>query len=327
MGDQTASDMDGGWKQIIEDYLEEFFRFFFPRIHASINFNAKYHFLDKELAKLMVDTESGDRRVDKLIQVQWIDGSVEWILLHVEVQAQRDVDFARRMYVYHYRIWDRYKQPVISLALLADGNPNFRPNHFHRERAGCRLDFRFPIVKLLDYKTEEEMAADPSPFALASLVQLRKIQAGKDVQQRYQFKLAFIRELYSRNYTRDDIIKLFRFMDYILRLPEDLAIQFRQDLESFEEELKMPYVTSVERLAKQEGIEQGIEQGIERGIERGSLQSSRELLLQTIQVRFGQIPEELRVSINACTSTENLSNFHRQALLAKSIDELPRQLT
>jgi len=64
-----------------------------------------------------------------------------------------------------------------------------------------------------------------------------------------------------------------------------------------------------------------------KGIERGSLQSSRELLLQTIQVRFGQIPEELRVSINACTSTENLSNFHRQALLAKSIDELPRQLT
>jgi len=81
MGDQTTSDMDGGWKQIIEDYLEEFFRFFFPYVHASINFDAGYDFLDKELAKLMVDTESGDRRVDKLVQVRWIDGSVEWILL------------------------------------------------------------------------------------------------------------------------------------------------------------------------------------------------------------------------------------------------------
>ncbi|MFO7906746.1 MAG: hypothetical protein R6U98_29085 [Pirellulaceae bacterium] len=49
-------------------------------------------------------------------------------------------------------------------------------------------------------------------------IQLRKIQAGGDVQQRYRFKLAFIRQLYSRGYARDDIIKLFRFMDYILVL-------------------------------------------------------------------------------------------------------------
>jgi hypothetical protein len=323
MGDQTASDMDGGWKQIIEDYLEEFFRFFFPRIHASINFNAEYHFLDKELAKLMVDTETGGRRVDKLIQVQWKDGSIEWILLHVEVQAQREVDFARRMYVYHYRIWDRYKQPVISLALLADGNPNFRPNHFHRERAGCQLDFRFPIVKLLDYKTEEELAADPSPFALASLVQLRKIQAGKDVQQRYQFKLALIREMYSHGHSRDDIIKLLRFIDYILQLPEELAVQLRREVESIEEKFNMPYVTSFERLAKQEGVELGRQEGIEHGV----LQGVRDSLLQTIEVRFGQIPEELRASVNACMSTETLSSFHRQALLAKSIDELPKQLS
>jgi hypothetical protein len=38
-------------------------------------------------------------------------------------------------------------------------------------------------------ETEEDLAADPSPFALASLIQLRKIQAGRDVQQRYRFKL------------------------------------------------------------------------------------------------------------------------------------------
>jgi len=152
---------------------------------------------------------------------------------------------------------------------------------------------------------------------LASLIQLRKIQAGRDVQQRYRFKLAFIRELYSRGSERDDILKLFRFMDYILRLPDDLASRFRSELESIEEKLSMPYVTSVERLARQEGIEQGIERG---------LQSIRDLLLQAIQIRFGQIPDPLRASINACTSTEQLCAFHRQALLANSLDDLPNQL-
>ncbi|MGM0489639.1 MAG: hypothetical protein ACQESR_23130 [Planctomycetota bacterium] len=140
MNDQTTTNMDGGWKQIIENYLEEFCRFFFPEIHASLNFNADYRFLDKELAKLMVDTETGDRRADKLIQVQWIEGTIEWILLHVEVQTQRDADFAQRMYIYHYRIWDRYRKPVISLALLVDETPGFRPDRFHREKGGCELD-------------------------------------------------------------------------------------------------------------------------------------------------------------------------------------------
>ena len=103
-------------------------------------------------------------------------------------------------------------------------------------------------------------------------------------------------------------------MDYILRLPDDLALRFRSELESIEEKLGMPYVTSVERLARQEGLELGV------------LQCSRNLLFQTIQIRFGQIPDPLRASINACTSTAQLSDFHRRALLANSLDELPSQL-
>ena len=79
----------------------------------------------------------------------------------------------------------------------------------------------------------------------------------------------------------------------------------------------MPYVTSVERLAKQEGMELGMEKG---------LQPIRDLLFQTIQIRFGQVPDPLRASINACTSTEQLSDFHRRALLANALDELPAQL-
>ena len=122
----------------------------------------------------------------------------------------------------------------------------------------------------------------------------------------------------------------FRFMDYILRLPDDLAARFRDELESIEEELKMPYVTSVERLAHREGFEQGIEQGIGKGIgkgiQEGTEQCARDLLLQTIQIRFGPIPDALRASIHACSSAEQLTELHRQALLAQSLDELPSQI-
>ena len=42
---------------------------------------------------------------------------------------------------------------------------------------------------------------------------------------------------------------------------------FREELERYEEENQMPYVTSIERLAREEGIEEGIQQGIQQGIQ------------------------------------------------------------
>jgi hypothetical protein len=30
--EQIAANMDGGWKRLMEQYLKEFFRFFFPAI-------------------------------------------------------------------------------------------------------------------------------------------------------------------------------------------------------------------------------------------------------------------------------------------------------
>ena len=210
----------------------------------------------------------------------------------------------------YYRIRDRYKRSVVSLALLVDGDPNFRPNRFCLEELGCRMEFTFPMVKLLGHRTEEQLASDPSPFAVASLVQLRKIQAGADMEHRYDFKLALLRELYRREYRRDDILRLFRFMDYVLRLPDDLSIRFRSELELIEEELQMPYVTSVERIARQEGIEEGIEKGV------------REAIVETLRVRFGDVPRRLVEKIECCSNIQTLRSLHQQALKVESLADL-----
>ena len=74
MGDRTASDMDGGWKQVIDDFLEDFFLFFFPAIHSLIDFGEECQLLDKELAALVAGSATGRRHVDKLISVHWKDG-------------------------------------------------------------------------------------------------------------------------------------------------------------------------------------------------------------------------------------------------------------
>lgn len=46
---------------------------------------------------------------------------------------------------------------------------------------------------------------------------------------------------------------MFRLIDWMMHLREDLEQRFRVELAEFEEQTQMPYVTSVERLAKAEG--------------------------------------------------------------------------
>ena len=309
-GRSVRSDMDGGWKQVIEDYVEEFFRFFFPALYAQIDFARGYRFLDADLAKLTVDAVAGSIEADKLLEVHWKAGGTDWILIHVEVQAQRVRDFAERMCRYNCRIWDRYAKEVISVALLADGESSFRPDRYTRGGPACRLDFTFSTVKLLDYKTEAELLADPSPFAVVSLVQLRKLQAGNDMARRFEYKVAETRRLLgNRGWSDEDIRNLFRFLDYVLVLPDKQDVRYRTELDIMAKEMNVPYLTSIERMALEEGIEKG-------------LQTVRDLICQVIEFRFEKVPDALREQIEGSKDAEQLCRFHHQALAADSVSEL-----
>ena len=229
--ERVASDMDGGWKQIIDDFLEEFFLFFFPAVHALIDFDKECRLLDKELAGIMAGAASGRREADKLFEVSWKAGGRDLLLVHVEVQAQEDPGLSERMFVYNSRIRAKYGRPVASMALLVDDVRSFRPEPLHCEVAGCVLSFQYPIVKLLDFKSEKQLLADPSPFAIASLVQLRKLKGKGDVRRKFRYKIELARELLHRDYSKDFALKLFRFMDYVLTLPAELTVQYQQKTE------------------------------------------------------------------------------------------------
>ena len=89
----------------------------------------------------------------------------------------------------------------------------------------------------------------------------------------------------------------------------------------------MPYVTSIERRARQEGYQQGIQEafqeGFQLGFQQGMLQGVRDLLQQTLQVRFGPPPALLLQKIEQCQDVAALRALHEQALTASSIAELP----
>ena len=67
------------------------------------------------------------------------------------------------------------------------------------------------------------------------------------------FKLNLSKSLYRRGWAKQEIIDLYRFIDWIMALPDDLEKAYHRELTKYEEETKMPYVTTAERIGREEG--------------------------------------------------------------------------
>ncbi|MGH9839374.1 MAG: DUF4351 domain-containing protein [Blastocatellia bacterium] len=271
-------DYDSPWKDLLDQFFEAFMEFFFPEAHAQIDWTRGVEFLDKELQKITADAALGRRTVDKLVKV-WLKTGAEIVtLVHTEVQGDREPDFEHRVYIYHSRISDRFNAQVATFVVLTDRSPNWRPEQFSYELLGTKLTLQFSMVKFLDYRDRwDELEQSRSPFAVVVMAYLRMIETRRDPRRRLHWKLTLTKMLYDRGYDGKTINALFQFLDWVMFLPKALQREYRDEMERFEEECKMPYVTTIERM----GIEQGLQQG------------GAGLTIKLLQVKLGQLDERV----------------------------------
>ena len=280
-------DYDSPWKEALDEYFAAFLALLFPSAYAEIDWRRGHESLDKEFQQIVPEAELGRRYVDKLVRVWTLAGVECWVLIHVEVQTTPDTDFPLRMFVYHYRIFDRYNKPVASLAVLADDDPDWRPGEFRQSLFGCEARLRFPAVKLLDFAAKEaELEASDNPFSKIVLAHLKARETKNDPAGRHLWKLRLVRGLYERGFSAKDVRELFRVIDWLMQLPPPLQGLFWVDYDKLQREKQMPYVTSTERVAKREGMREGIE--------------------VALRIRFGDAGQQLMDEIN---------DIHDEALL------------
>ncbi|WP_299492116.1 transposase [Acaryochloris sp. IP29b_bin.137] len=301
------SDYDSPWKEALERYFPQALEFLFSLIHTEIDWEQGWEFLDKELQQVVRDAELGRRLVDKLVKVWRQDGSETWVLLHLEVQGSYEANFAERMFVYHYRLRDRYNLPVVTLAILADKRVSWRPAGYSNSLWGCRVSLDFPIVKLLDYESQlSELEQSSNPFSVIVVAHLQAQATDEDMEDRLKWKLKIVKGLYEQGYDREDILELFRFIDWVMTLPAALENQFDDELSAFEEEREMPYVTSVER--------------------RAALRTKQSSIIDALEVRFGAVPDEITDQVAQLHDAEQLQALFKDAILIESIDAFQKLL-
>ena len=218
---EITANYDESWKEALNEYFDSFLSFFFPVAYKAIDWTKPPESLDKELQQITASSSTEKRIADKLYKVWLLDKTQVWILIHIEIQSQYDVDFEERMYIYNYRAFDLYHKFVVGLAILGDTSPTWRPNSYHQAMLDCELSLKFPIAKLLDYESRwNELESSDNPFAIIVMAHLKTKATTGNLAEREQWKWTLIRGLYDRGLTKEQIVKLFKIIDKMMTLPK-----------------------------------------------------------------------------------------------------------
>src|SRR3954467_15735390 len=105
--------------------------------------------------------------------------------------------------------------------------------------------------------------------------------------------LFFESPLYDLGYTPEQVRLAFRFVDWLLRLPDALRTQFAQELRTFEEERQMTYITSIEEI----------------GIEKGRIAGLIEGIAGMLDLKFGDAAQPMIAEIQSITNLDTLERL------------------
>lgn len=277
----NIADQDGLWKKVIGELFEDFLLFFSPKLHAKVDFSIEAEFLQQELFQQIIKEKKGRRSTDQLVKVHLKGGEEKWILIHVEVQNTNEKDFAKRMFQYFYRIYDRYEKEIVALAIVTSPYNSSVPTAFNYTYFGTEVHYAYNNYKLVDYDYHL-LEESEQLFSKVILAVKYKNDTERNVEQRYVFKEKLIRELIKQDcYSNVEVQAAVYFIDYLLRLPEELTEKLYNSLVStIEEEGKdMVQFNSGEWSPTMEAIFAQLQENAEKtGVEKGLEQVVIEML-------------------------------------------------
>jgi hypothetical protein len=343
---ETANaDYDAVWKQALVRYIADFTEFFLRETWQGAPVPASY---DNELARCSRNGRLGARRVDKLLDAVGPDGKP--CLWHIEVQVARQRDFGERMFVCHYRLYDHFRLPVRSIAILGDPSPTWRPKRFDLAMGGTELSFAFETFKLrdLDDRLAEVLLSD-NVFAWLAVAHLLTLRTRREPKFRMHVKNSLLTGIRSCAWDRKKLCDVFDLINRMMRLPKALQDLVDEEQKLFEGGAEMAWKYLWEERAEERGLQRGMAAGWERGLQEGRqkgweegqhegrqegrqegrhegrqegrLDAMRDMLCAQLGRRFGQPDEAVQRRI-ASASFEELERWLLALVTARSIDEV-----
>ena len=121
------------------------------------------------------------------------------------------------------------------------------------------------------------------------------------------------------------LVSIHGLIDRLMILPRPLIIRSEKELFAIEKDKTMPYVDTLTRMSLQEGRQkgrkEGLQEGRKEGRQEGSLVQARDSVIEALEIRFGEVSNDLRERITALDNLRNLKAQLRRAITVPSIDQ------
>lgn len=122
---------DEAWKCALDCWFQSFLFCFWPDIAEQIDWHAPINEISQKLPSVTGTSASvGKQVVDKLYRLTYKSHKPILILLHVEIQGNKENDFSKRMLKYGCKLYLKYDLPIVPLVVLSDDYPNWHPTQF-----------------------------------------------------------------------------------------------------------------------------------------------------------------------------------------------------
>ncbi len=305
----NAIDHDRLFKELITTFFSEFLELFYPEVLAYSDCS-EITFLDKEI---FTDVTSGDEhQVDVVAKVKW-SGKEAFFLVHVENQASAQSEFSARMFRYFARLHEKHGVPVYPIAIFSFASPKRLERDVYTVSFPDIdvLQFRYRTIQLNQLNWREYVrTTNPVASALMSVMNIA-------VEDRPYVKLECLRLLATLQLDRARMRLISGFVDNYLRLTKEEYLEYERALTIAGPKVKekvMSFTTSWKEEGRKEGRQEGRQEG------------EIILLVRLLQRRLGNLPEQLRNTIQQLP-IERIEQLFDDQFAFESIEDIENWIT
>ncbi|UZJ64353.1 hypothetical protein OKW96_18550 [Sphingobacterium sp. KU25419] len=268
-------------KAIFEDNFPDFLRFMYPDADATFDLGRGLTFMDKELLEIIPyrERKKGKRVADLLVKVYLKDGSEKWILVNTEIEGGHDSDFSHRIFQYFYRLLDRYRVPVETIAVFTGGRSQLCTDEYHFAVFRTSLRFQYLSYQIFDHDESELIDMD-NIFAYIVLACQKALDEDKVPEQ----ELAEQRSTIARRLIETNKYSKDRIMSFLVFLKSFLFIRDKEINSNFDQyiyqvtggTIEMGVIETIKRQEREKGIQTGKAKGFAEGERKKALETALE---------------------------------------------------
>ena len=133
------------------------------------------------------------------------------------------------------------------------------------------------------------------------------------MNRRYDLRMVLQDAVEASGMKEPEVLWVTRFIEEVMRLPEDLHRKLFFEQQARKEKV-MEFTTYAERV------------GEKKGIKKGKLKGKAESVIQLLEMRFKQVPEDIVTKVSKLTNAALLNRLFEAAFQCDSLKEFEAQL-